>query len=323
MEENMKLRSLVCLVMVFLTPMLFAQRTPGGGAPGGVSASVDTSWIKTKYQDLTYASKSSTQKLDLYLPNEGTGPFPLIIEIHGGAFMMGSKSSMVGPILDAVKRGYAVASINYRLSGEALFPAAIHDVKAAIRFLRANATQYKLNAVKFATWGGSAGGNLSALAGTSGGVAALTDPSLGNPSISDAVQAAVDWYGPILFSTMDAEFKALGQTPAMGSTSAATSPESKYIGKTVGGTEAASLVAQASPQTYIDAKDPPFYIQHGTADRNIPITQSKNFATRLTQALGANKVVYETLEGAGHGGTQFDAADNISKILDFLDRYLK
>ena len=319
----MKLRLLICIALAALAPALFAQRAPVGAGGAGPGASVDTAWIKTKHLDLAYARASETQKLDLYLPNEGTGPFPLIIEIHGGAFMMGSKSGMVGPILEALKRGYAVASISYRLSGEALFPAAIQDVKAAIRFLRANAAQYKLNPAKFATWGGSAGGNLSALAGTSGGAAALSDPSLGNPNVSDAVQAAVDWYGPIYFSTMDAEFKALGQTPAMGVTSAATSPESKYLGKTVGTTDAEALVAQASPQTYIDAKDPPFYIQHGTADRNIPLTQSKNFAARLGQALGADKVVFETLDGAGHGGTQFDAAANVAKILDFLDKHLK
>jgi acetyl esterase/lipase len=321
MEDDMKLRLLVCIAAAALAPALFAQRAPGGA--GGPGASVDTSWIKTKHVDLAYAAKSETQKLDLYLPNEGSGPFPLIIEIHGGAFMMGSKTSMAGPILEALKRGYAVASISYRLSGEALFPAAIQDVKAAIRFLRANAAQYKLNPAKFATWGGSAGGNLSALAGTSGGVAALADLSLGNPSVSDAVQATVDWYGPIYFSTMDAEFKALGQTPAMGVTSVATSAESKYIGKTVGTAEAEPLVAQASPQTYIDPKDPPFYIQHGTADRNIPITQSKNFADKLSQAIGANKVVFEILEGAGHGGSQFDAAANVAKIFDFLDKHLK
>ncbi len=303
-------------VLVGLTGCLFAQRGPGG-------ASVDTSWIKTKYTDVAYAAKSDAEKLDIYLPNEGTGPFPLIIEIHGGAFMMGSKSEQIAPMMEGLKRGYAVASINYRMSGEAPFPAAVNDVKAAIRFLRANAAKYKLNPLKFATWGGSAGGNLSAIAGTSGGVAALADPSLGNTDVSDSVQAAVDWYGPIWFSTMNSEFKALGQTPVMGVTSAATSPESKYIGKTVGNAGSESLVAQASPQNYIDAKDPPFYIQHGTADRNIPITQSKNFASKLASAIGADKVTLEILEGAGHGGSQFEDGANVKKIIDFLDKYLK
>jgi len=297
---------------------------PGaGGPPGGMPAQADTAWIKTKYLDVAYASKSSAETLDLYLPNEGKGPFPLIIEIHGGGFIMGGKSGEIGPMLEGLKRGYAVASIGYRLSGEACFPAAIQDVKAAIRFLRANAAKYNLDPGKFATWGGSAGGNLSALAAVSNGAANLSDPSLGNPGVSEAVQAAVDWFGPIDFSTMDAEFKALGTSGIMGPTNSSASAESRYIGKVIGTADAAPLVKAASPLTYLGAGDPPVYIQHGTADRNIPITQSERFAKALAAAIGADKVIFERIPGAAHGGSQFDDAANVKKILDFLDRYLK
>jgi len=293
---------------------------PGGG-PGGQAA--DTSGIRTKYLDVAYASKSPAEKLDLYLPNEGEGPFPLIIEIHGGGFFIGQKSGQISPMLEGLKRGYALASLGYRLSGEAVFPAAVNDVKAAIKFLRANATRYNLDPSRFATWGGSAGGNLSAMAATSGDVASLVDPALGNAAVSDAVQAAVDWFGPIYFSTMDAEFKALGTSGAMGATNSSSSAESKYLGKVIGTAEAQPLVEAASPQTYISRKSPPMYIQHGTADRNIPITQSINFSKALAAAIGADKVVFEKIEGAGHGGEQFETAANVKKILDFLDKYLK
>ena len=294
---------------------------PGGG-PGGQNAA-DTSWIRTKYLDVAYAARSSAEKLDLYLPNEGKGPFPLIIEIHGGGFFIGEKSGQIGPMLEGLTRGYALASLGYRLSGEAMFPAAVNDVKAAIKFLRANAARYNLDPARFATWGGSAGGNLSAMAATSGDVASLVDPALGNAGVSDAVQAAVDWFGPIYFSTMDAEFKALGTSGAMGATNSSGSAESKYLAKTIGTAEAQSLVEAASPQTYISRKSPPMYIQHGTADRNIPITQSINFSTKLAAAIGVDKVVFEKIEGAGHGGEQFETAANVKKILDFLDKYLK
>lgn len=290
--------------------------------PGGMAA-VDLSWVVTKYVDLAYASKSAAQKLDLYLPNEGAGPFPLIIEIHGGGFAAGSKSSQIGPMLEALKKGYAVASINYRLSGEATWPAQIHDVKAAIRYLRANAAAYKLDPERFAAWGASAGGSLAALAGASGGVSALSDPSLGNASVSDRVQAVVDWFGPVYFSTMDAEFAALGTSGVMGPTNAAGSAESKYLGKTVGSAAAQPLVEAASPRSYISADDPPFYIQHGSADRNIPITQSMDLAKALVAAIGSDKVAFERLEGAGHGGAQFEAAENVAKIIAFLDKLLK
>jgi acetyl esterase/lipase len=299
------------------------QTPPGRILPGGSRTTVDTGWVQKKHLDVPYASLSGAQKLDLYLPNTGTGPFPLIIEIHGGGFVTGSKSSQIGPMLEAVKRGYALASINYRLSGEATWPAQINDVKAAIRFLRANAALYGLDPDRFAAWGASAGGSLAALAGVSGGVYALADPALGNAGVSDRVQAVVDWFGPIYFSSMDAEFAALGTTGVMGPTNAATSAESKYLGRTIGTVQAQPLVEAASPRTYISHDDPPFLIQHGTADRNIPITQSIDFARSLAQVIGSDNVVYEALEGAGHGGSQFETAANTAKILEFLDRALR
>lgn len=296
------------------------QKPEGGGGP---PAAPDTSGITQKYLDVAYATASEAEKLDIYLPNEGEGPFPVVIQIHGGAFKSGDKASgELTPVLEALNRGYAVVAVNYRLSDEATFTAQINDIKAAIRFLRANAAQYKLNPDKFATWGGSAGGNLSALAATSGGVKELQDDALGNAGQSDTIQACVDWFGPIYFSTMDSQFAALGVTPRA-VTNSADSPESQYLGQTVGTPEAEPLVIKASPQTYISTDDPAFFIQHGTADTNIPITQSVDFSEKLKSVLGASKVTYEALEGAGHGGAQFDAADNVAKVLDFLDKNLK
>ncbi len=299
------------------------QAKPDGGG------TTDVNWIKTQYLNVAYAAKSSAQVMDIYIPNEGTGPFPLIISIHGGAFKSGDKadgqeSPMIGTAQSGgIASGYAVASINYRLSGEAKWPAQINDIKAAIRFLRVHAAEYSLNPDKFATWGGSAGGNLAALAAVTGGVKELADDTLGNAGVSDAIQAGVDWFGPIYFSTMDAEFAALGQIPAMGATNTATSPETAYLGKTIGTAEAEPLVIAASPQTYITSDDPAFFIQHGTADRNIPITQSENFAKKLAAVLGANKVFFEKLEGAGHGTAEFSAVSNVAKVIVFLDKNLK
>lgn len=296
---------------------------PTGGIPGGQS-SLDTSNISNKWTDVVYATKSDSQKLDIYLPESGTGPFPVIISVHGGAFKSGDKASgELTPMLAGLERGYAVVSVNYRLSSEAVFPAQINDIKAAIKFLRANADTYKLDSENFAIWGGSAGGSLAALAGTSGGVSDLVDDTLGNAEQSDKVQAVVDWFGPIYFSTMDAEFSALGQTPVMGTTSSASSPESAYLGQTVGSTQAQSLVEKASAQTYISSEDPAFYIQHGTADRNIPITQSENLASKLASVIGKEKVIFEKMEGAGHGGSQFETSSNLDKIFAFLDSQLK
>jgi acetyl esterase/lipase len=270
--------------------------------------------------DLAYASQSPAQKLDLYLPETGDGPFPVIISIHGGAFLGGDKADgQLIPMLKGLERGYAVVSVNYRLSGEAKFPAQIYDIKAAIRWLRANAQAYKLDSARIAVWGGSAGGHLSAMAGTSGGVAALEDLSQGNPGVSSRVQAVVDWFGPIDFLQMDPQFVESGKGKP--DHSEASSPESKLLGAQI--TSIPEKVKEASPATYISSDDPPMFIQHGTIDRLIPTEQSILFAEQLTQALGAENVTLLLLEGADHGGPQFDAASNVKIVLDFLDAHLK
>lgn len=173
---------------------------PGGNAPGGNGnympggagegmggpSQLDTSSIKTKYLNVSYAGQSDTQKLDIYLPNEGNGPFPVIVAIHGGGFLMGSRTGGdLKAMLEGVNRGYAVVCVEYRLSSEAPFPAAVNDVKAAIRFIRSNAAKYNLNPDKIATWGDSAGGNLTSIAGTTGGTNDLYDSSLGYANVSD------------------------------------------------------------------------------------------------------------------------------------------
>jgi acetyl esterase/lipase len=296
----------------------------GQGGPGGQSIGVDISTIQQKSLDVAYAGISNSQKLDIYLPNSGNGPFPAIFQIHGGAFRSGDKNSgELMSVLSGLNRGYAVVAVNYRLSGEAQFPAQINDVKAAIRFIRASAGQFNINPDKLAVWGDSAGASLAALAGTSVNVKELQDDTLGNAGQSDRVLAIVDWYGPIYFSTMDAEFAALGITPAFGATSSPNSPESGYLGKTIGSSEAEPLVKQASAETYISIDDPPFFIQHGSADRNVPITQSRNFSNVLKAVLGDSKVTFEAIEGAVHLDPKFETSDNLNKTLDFLDKYLK
>ena len=181
------------------TPAAGATTVPAAGSrpPAGGQAGPDTSWVSQRSLDIPYANLSSAEKLDVYLPNAGTGPFPVIVAIHGGAFMMGDKADgQLTPMLEGLNRGYAVVSVNYRLSSEAAAPAQINDVKAAIRWVRANAAQCNLDPDRIAAWGGSAGGYLAALAGTSGDVAALEDLSQGNPGQSSRVQAVVDLVRP-------------------------------------------------------------------------------------------------------------------------------
>ena len=236
---------------------------PQQGGPGGTNTFAS---VAPTYSDLAYASLSDAQKLDLYIP-EGAGPFPLVIMVHGGGFMFGDKADGAGltGVDQLLANGYAVASINYRLSGEAQYPAQIQDAKAAVRFLRANAAQYNLDSEKFGAWGASAGGNLVALLGTTCGVAELEGADLGNADQSSCVQAVVDWFGPIDFLTMDEQFAG---TSCPQTHNDASSPESKLVGAEI--QSVPDLVKTTNPMNYIDAGDAPFIIQHGSADCNIP-----------------------------------------------------
>jgi len=287
------------------------------GGPGGSSTFAS---VAPTYKDLAYATISSAQKLDLYIPTSGDGPFPVVVMVHGGGFMFGDKADGAGltGVDQLLAAGYAVASINYRLSGEAIYPAQIYDAKAAVRFLRMNAETYHLNPDQFGAWGASAGGNLVSLLGTTCGVAELEGAELGNADQSSCVQAVVDWFGPIDFLKMQEQLTEAG---CSAKTDNASSPESKLVGAAI--QTVPEKVALTNPMNYITADDAPFFIENGTADCNIPPAQNKNLADALRAVIGADKVVYVSLEGAGHGGSQFETDENLKQVIGFLDAYLK
>jgi acetyl esterase/lipase len=326
-KQNSKRRKImfaknVSKIVWLVMALLLALSATGCGSvasvmPGGTAKFAS---VAPNYKDLAYATQSSAQKLDLYVPTTGSGPFPVVIMIHGGGFMFGDKSDGTGltGVDQLLATGYAVASINYRLSAEAQYPAQINDAKASVRFLRANAAKYNLNSDKFGAWGASAGGSLVSLLGTTCGVAELEGAELGNADQSSCVQAVVDWFGPIDFLKMQAQFAG---TSCSSTTDSANSPESKLMGAAI--QTIPEKVALANPMNYITADDAPFFIQNGTADCNIPPVQNKNLAEALSQVIGAEKVTYVSLEGAGHGGAQFETAENLKLVIGFLDKYLK
>ena len=283
----------------------------------------ETGHITRKMYDLPYASLSPAQKLDIFWPPDGDGPFPVIMSIHGGAFRGGDKrDQQLEPMLRGLERGYAVVSINYRMSGEATFPALVHDVKAAIRWVRANAKQLLFDPNRIAVWGGSAGGYLALMAGVAAGIPELDDSSLGNSEQPADVQAVVAWFPPTDFCKMDEQLAASGLAPTPeGAHNAAHSPESLILGRQI--TEIPDVVRAANPETYIRPGLPPFFIQHGTHDRTVPYQQSLNFACKLAQ-VEPNKVTHELLLNAGHGHEQaaFVSLENVNKVLDFLDSAL-
>lgn len=273
------------------------------------------------HADVAYAPVSPSQKLDLYLP-EGSGPFPLVINIHGGGFRMGDKGMLDAAIAEALlARGIAVASIDYRLSGEARFPAAIEDAKAAVRFLRANAGRYGLDPDRILVFGQSAGGNLASLVGTTGNAGVFDNPALGNPGVPSRVSAVIDWFGPSDFGQMDAQAREQGCPPDHG---AADSPESAYLGAPIA--TVPEKVKAANPITYIDAADPPFLLQKGSADCLVPVWQSRLLEQAL-QTAGV-PVQLDILEGAGHGDMGlwtpvFLSPGNVERVAAFAESKLR
>lgn len=282
---------------------------------------IDISSIKNKFLDISYATVSKAQQLDIYLPDEGDGPFPVILSIHRGAFLGGDKrDGEETPMLEGLKRGYAVVSINYRLSQEAKWPAQIYDCKAVVRWIRVNARKYKLDPDELAAWGGSAGGQLSALLGTSGSVKSLEDSTLGNLDQSSQVQAVVDWFGPTDFLKMDEQLKESGVANPF-RTSTPNSPASLLLGKNL--EDVPELAKEADPDTYISADAPPFFIQHWLEDNMVPYQGSVLLARKLGNVLGYEKVFLELFPANGHGGPAFGTKENLNRVFTFLDKYLK
>ena len=264
-------------------------------------------------RDLEYGPHGERNKLDLYLPEkEADHPLPLVIWIHGGGWENGNKDNPMG--LALLKKGYAVASINYRLSQMAKFPAQIEDCKAAVRFLRANAKKYNLDPDHFGVFGASAGGHLVALLGTTGGVKELEGDGL-NKGVSSRVQAVVDFFGPTDMLKMKEE---ADEKPAFDANSA-DSPVGRLFGGPI--LEHKELAEKANPIHYIQRDAAPFLIMHGDKDNIVPLAQSRI----LDDALKAAKVesTLVVIEGNGHGGPGFVSPENLKKILEFLDKHLK
>ncbi|MCI4591959.1 alpha/beta hydrolase [Sphingobium sp. BYY-5] len=265
----------------------------------GVRVSTDISFSTIPgYRPLT---------LDLYRPTKATARLPLVIYVHGGGWMAGHTrqsgafSDFPAVLADLSSKGYVVSSLEYRLSGEAPFPAAIDDVRTAIRFLKANADRYGIDTGHVAIWGGSAGGQLAALAALDCGHApAGADKS--NAGQNDCVQAAVGWYGVYDFATMPQ--------------SATPRAENRYL-DCVQGDCPADRISTASPAAHVDAKDPPMLLIHGTDDKTVPVSQSQELAAKLKAA--HVPVTLEIIPNVGHSWIGVDAAATRAASLRALD----
>lgn len=257
--------------------------------------------------DIVYASpEGHPLLLDLYRPLSIDGPLPVVVFVHGGGWLNGSKKSGKRA-LGLVPHGFAVASINYRLTDTAQWPGQIDDCYAAVRWLRRNAGKYNLDPQKIGCWGTSAGAHLAALLGT------RTYPQ--SEKVSSRVQAVCDWFGPSELLTMPPNMVGNGRTAA----DVAKSNGAKLLGKTV--RKAPELARDASSLDQVSADDPPFLIMHGDADPGVPLAQSEKLHQRLTAA-GVDSTLV-VLAGAGHGGAEFNSDESTQQVLRFFTRTLK
>jgi acetyl esterase/lipase len=250
--------------------------------------------------------------LDLYLPKtQPDQPAPnLIVWVHGGAWRSGSKNKT--PLTPLLDHGYAIASIDYRLSPVAPFPAQIHDIKAAIRFLRAKQKQYGYNAQRIAIAGSSAGGHLVALMGVTNNHKKLEGAVGDHTNQSSSVQATIDLYGPTNFLTILPQSTPHGlgvRIPALQLLLRAQ-PENTP-----------DLAQLASPVNHVDPSDPPLLILHGDQDPQVPINQSHELHALYKQH--NLPVIFEVVHGAAHGGKQFYDERRMKLMLDFLGEHIR
>ena len=261
-------------------------------------------------KDLEFAKvNEKSLKLDLYLPEKADKPSPLVVYIHGGGWKGGNKS---GCRISWMKdHGYAVASISYRFSQEAIFPAQIHDCKAAVRWLRANADKYNIDKNRVAVSGSSAGGHLAALMGTSGGDSFCEGKVGGNLKYSSKVQAVIDFYGAT-------DFILRSKTQPH-----RANKEGSVVYCLLGGGAdvKTDLAKKASSAYYVTADDPPLLIFHGDKDKTVLLDQSEAIhKVYHSKGLESNLVV---IKGGGHGGKAFFTDANKKLMLDFLKKSLK
>jgi acetyl esterase/lipase len=287
-----------------------AQQPPGG--PDAPSLTLPENVRVEK--DINYAgTRNPRQALDLVLPRSPAGgkPLPVIVIIHGGAFRAGDKSMGLREAADFARTGdYAAATINYRLSGEAIWPAPIHDGKAAIRWLRANAAKYGLDPDRIGVTGASAGGHLAAMLGLGGGVAALEGEVGPHAGVNSRVKCVVDLFGP-------SDLLAMADYPSRIDHNASNSPESELIGGPL--QDHKDKARAASPITYVSRDDPPFLIFHGTEDPLVPLNQSERLAEAL-KAAGVPCTFVKVVE-AGHGG--FRTPEVGRRVRQFFDKHLR
>ena len=292
-------KQLVHFMLLALIAVMPAQKLSAQAAQSGS--------VNMEYADMVYASVQGLDlALDIYMPENVVNP-PLVVFMHGGAWQFGNKRSEY-PV-QFVEHGFAVAGLDFRQSTQARFPAQAHDIKAAVRYLRANAGRFGFNADRIAISGYSSGAHLATLVGVTNGHTEL-EGNLGDYlDTSSDVQAIISYYGAHDLTSI------LGQSTDFGLGVRVPALQLLLGAQPV---EVPDLAQLASPVFHVDEGDPPLLLFHGDEDIQMPIDQSYQMDAAY-KALGLD-VYFDVVEGAAHGGSGFFAPDKLERALDFLKR---
>ncbi len=276
----------------------------------GRERTIDMAQFERVELDIPYADGANErQRLDIAYPRSGRAPFKFIVVFHGGGWLTGQKQSeAIAPIFQATTQGYAVVSVNYRLDQAGRWPLNLHDAKAAIRFIRAHAARYDLDATNIVVWGNTAGGYLAQMLAATNERLEFEDLGMGTVGTSSSVQGVVSWCGV-------ADVSALAGTNAGGIPRIMGRARSDYApGGAIGNT--------ANPIDHVRSVFPPILLVHGTHDKVVPYEQSVRMKARINRMTGRETAILKTFEGATHGDPVIKANANVADNLHFVDRIL-
>ena len=282
------------------------RRTLLIGGAATVAAGLALLW-RARSQGVTEVAygPGPRQVMDVTLPS-GDGPFPALVMIHGGAFLMGDKSDLPTPV-EVLDAGIAIVRLNYRLSGTDPWPAQGDDCLAAIVHLQREGASLGLDPSRIVIMGQSAGAFLAVST-------ALSLVEVGLPP-----RGVVSFYGPMDFSTMDADMATLGRSAAMGATDGPESPESQLLGYAIADNRAAArAIGPIGRLDQIREPLPPILIRHGDADPMIADLQAKRLRESWLAADPQAQIDYALVPGAGHGGAEFESGEVLADLVAFL-----
>lgn len=273
----------------------------------GKERNIDMSQFSKTALNIPYVGNNNIrQMLDIAYPSVGKAPYKTIVLFHGGGWMSGNKQSeTIASIFLATTQGYAIVSVNYRLSDEVKWPKPLHDAKAAIRFIRANADKYQLDTRKLVVWGASAGGHIAEMLAATNNQPAFEDLSMGNKDASSAVQGVVAWYGIANVSSL---------------VSTGVPSANKIMGFDVHANKAKAH--DANPIELVTPRFPPILLVHGTNDQIVPYQQSVDMQKKVNEVTGKKVAELVLYKGASHGDAIIKSKENVAADLNFVDKIL-